>query len=345
MKRLITFAALSFCLVAVLVSVSAPLAFAATPPPPAAGSGQALEIAPPLITLTANPGQTIQAQIKLRDIAKNDLLVTNQVNDFVANGEDGTPKILTDTDQTSPFSVKDWITTIPSLLLKPQEIKTLNIAINVPTNASPGGHYGVIRFTGTPPKLNGTGVSLSASLGALVLLTVSGKLHHDLSVQEFSVNDGGKAGSFFQSAPLTFVTRLHNTGNVQEEPSGHIIITDMFGKTIAGLNVNLPPRNILPDSIRKFESKLDKNVIGHKRLFGRYHATLTLNYGDNNKQTVTASITFWVIPWHLILGVIIALIAGFFLLRFLIRRYNRRIISRVQNAQSRQSQPSKRKKK
>ncbi len=53
-------------------------------------------------------------------------------------------------------------------------MKNLPITINVPANASPGGYYGVIRFTATPGKLDQSGVALSASLGALDFIRVNG---------------------------------------------------------------------------------------------------------------------------------------------------------------------------
>lgn len=333
MKRLIALLAIGLSLAVLGTEMVAPVALAATAAKPSAGTGQALEIAPPLITLSANPGQVIKTQIKLRDIASGKLLVTNQINDFVANGEDGTPKILTDNNDTNnPYSLRNWIAPLPSFVVSPQQIQTLNLTINIPANASPGGHYGVIRFTGSAPELNGSGVSLSASIGALVLLTVSGKLNHNLSVASYMVSKGPKTGSLFESAPLTFTVRLKNNGNVQELPTGHIIITDMFGKTVAGVNINVPPRNILPGSIRKFTGELDSSVIGKKRLFGRYKATLSVAYGPN-KQILTDSLVFWVIPYHLIGVVIVLLIVGFFVLRFLIQRYNRRIIRKIQNGQ------------
>jgi hypothetical protein len=99
----------------------------------------------------------------------------------------------------------------------------------------------------------------------------------------------------------------------------------MFGRKVANLNINLPPRNILPASTRKFEQPLDKSVIGKRRLFGRYSASLTVTYGKN-KQSTTSSLVFWVIPYRLVAIVILALIAGFFALRYGIRRYNKYII-------------------
>lgn len=339
MKRFTSFVSTGVGILACCLLVFTPAALAATNS--TGGTGQALEIAPPLVTLSVSPGQTVTVKLQLRDVSKGQLVVTNEVNDFVAAGEDGTPKILLNNqDSDNPYSLKGWINPLPQLLLKPQEIKSLPVTLKVPANASPGGHYGVIRFTGTPPELKGTGVSLSASLGALLLVTVKGPVTEKLSVQGFEAahlnKDGtaGKTTSLFESAPVAFVERIKNEGNIHEEPGGQVSITNMFGKTIAGVNVNLPPRNILPASTRKFTQSLDKSVIGNKKLFGRYTATLHLTYGAN-KQTLTSSLTFWVIPYRLIAIVIVLIVGGFFLLRHLIRRYNRRIITKAQNPKSR----------
>lgn len=327
MKRRLTLAsvwAILFAFTGTLLMSSAALAAPAKNP---AKLGQALEIAPPVINVSANPGQTIKTTIYLRDVAKGSLIVTGQTNDFVAGDENGTPKLLLKSDETSPYSLKNWVGTLPSLRLVPREIKTMAVSITVPKNASPGGHYGVIRFTATPADLKSTGVSLSASLGALVLLRVNGKVNESLSVKDFYASHGSSRGSILESAPLTFTERLQNDGNVHVAPTGQVTVKNMFGKTVGGVNVNAPPRNILPGSIRKFEQAFDQSVIGNKKLFGKYTANLKLTYGDS-KKTLTDSITFWVIPYKLIAALAILLVAGFFVLRELMRRYNRRIIEK-----------------
>lgn len=295
--------------------------------------GQALEIAPPLINLTANPGQTITTQIFLRDVSKGDLIVTGQANDFTASGENGTPKILLNPSDSAnnPYSMRSWVVAPAELHLIPKEVKSMKITINVPAAASPGGHYAAIRFTATPPELKSSGVSLSTSLGALILMTVNGNVKESMSIKDFSVNKGGKTASLFQSAPLNFVERLENKGNIHEEPRGLVTITNMFGKKVATLGINQPPRNVLPASIRKFDQNLDKTVIGSKKLFGRYTAKLDVTYGKNNSQKVSSTMSFWVIPYKLIAIVIAVLIVGFFALRYGIKRYNRYIIGRSGN--------------
>jgi len=331
LKRL--FITLTLITLVAFLSDASPAVLAATQTNPP-NAGQALEIAPPIVNLTVNPGQTVQTSIYLRDIAKTNLIVTGQANDFVASGEDGTPKLLLDGDNSSPYSMKNWVTALPSLNLIPQEIKAMTITLQVPKDASPGGHYGVIRFTATPPDLQGTGVSLSASLGALMLVTVTGKIHEAVSIAEFSANQNEHTSWFFETPPINLVERLKNDGNIHEEPTGQIIIKDMLGRTFTGINVNSPPHNILPASIRKFEETLDQHAYGKAMMFGRYTADLKLTYGAS-KTVLTDQISFWVIPYKLILAIIVGAILAFFLFRFLIAGYNRRIVAKAQRIRRR----------
>lgn len=291
------------------------------------GGGQALEIGPPVVSITGDPGQTVEATISLRDVSTTDLYITGQINDFEANGEDGTPKVILD-DVTTPYSFKSWVKPISPLTLKPKQIKTIKISIAIPSNASPGGYYGIVRFTGVPPELQGSGVALNASLGSLIFLKVNGQAKEELTLTEFSANAGGGASSLLEGAPLNFVQRVKNTGNTFEQPVGLVTVKDMFGKVVATLPINEEKRLILSDSTRKFEQKLDSSVIGDKVLFGKYTAELTLTYGTSNTE-IKKDITIWIIPYKLIGGAIIALIILFFVLRFLIRRYNRMIVGRA----------------
>jgi hypothetical protein len=323
MKKTTIYAISTLGILTILLGV-----FAHATPANAAGGGEALEIGPPVFNLTANPGETVIANISIRDISSTSQVVRGVVNDFTASGEDGTPDIITDLSlpQTA-YSLRSWITPPASLTLIPHQIVTLPVHIVVPANATPGAHFGIVRFTATPPGIDTSGVSLAASLGALILLRVNGTVHEAVSVTEFSANNGGNAKVLFQSAPITFLDRLDDTGNAIESPTGAVVVTDMFNKPVVTLDINQPARDILPQSIREFTQSMDKTNIGNKFLFGRFHAVLTVNYGNN--QTVTSSFYFWVIPYTLIGIIILILVVGFIVLRIAIIRYNRRIEERA----------------
>ena len=313
--------------VVALVLVAGPSAYAATAP--ANGSpGQGLEISPPIIELSANPGQTITTSIRIRNVTKGELIAKGKADDFGAGtGEDGQPKLLLDETGATRYSLKFWVQSVPDLDLAPQELKTNIIKIVVPANAEPGGHFGVVRFTAVPPSLNGTGVALSASVGALILLKVSGAITEKVSLAEFGsgtkVSDTVfKKLGFFEHGPVDFLVRVRNEGSVHEKAVGTINVTSWTGKKIATVAVNDKGGNVLPDSVRRFVQRLDQ-----KQLFGYYTAKLSLNY--SNGKILNGKLGFWVIPWKLLLLGLVGLIVLWFLLKIGLGRYNDHIIAQA----------------
>jgi hypothetical protein len=316
-------------LVGVVLWSTSGLAYAATPN---GSGGQGLEISPPVIELSADPGQTVTTSIRIRNVTDGTLIAKGRADDFGAGaGEDGQPQLLLDESGATRFSLKYWVASVPDLRLAPKELKTNTIKIVVPANAEPGGHFGVVRFTAVPPDLDGTGVALSASVGALILLKVSGTITEKVSMAEFSsmsttTDAKGKKTStktsFFEHGPVDFLVRVHNEGSVHEKVKGTIEVTDWLGKKVASVNVNETGGNVLPDSVRRFEQSLAK-----KQLFGHYKAKLSLNY-STGKQ-LSGDLGFWVIPWKLIVLAIVGLGIIGYLLKVAIRRYNDHIISQA----------------
>lgn len=295
-----------------------------------AQSGQAFSISPPLLELQADPGATITAKIKLTNVSGGELLIKTQLNDFGAKNETGEPNIIFEDDQsTVSHSLRQWITSPEPFKLVSQESKTIELPIHIPSDAEPGGHYAVIRFTGAAPDLEESGVSLSASIGTLVLMQVSGAVDEDTSFAEFlSTDQHGNKTSFFENGPVTFAARIQNSGNVHVKPTGTIDIYNMFGQKVDTLRVNGDPANnsdqpksVLPNSIRRFET-----VWNQAWGLGQYKAVANLTYGDG--KTLQQELTFWMIPYKVIIGALLIGTGLFFLLRFVIRRYNQHIISK-----------------
>lgn len=336
MKRLISYTAAIVALIGLAV-----IPFASSSVQ--AQSGQALEIGPPVISLSGDPGQTVSTLISLRDVSPSALIVTSELNDFEANGEDGTPRVLLD-GETTPYSFKEWVRPVPTLTLQPREIVSQEIIIDIPANAAPGGYYGIIRFTGTPPELEGTGVALNASLGSLIFLKVNGQAKESLSIEDLTVTSGGVTGSILEGTPITVSSRVKNTGNTFERPVGLITIKDLFGNIVATLPVNQEQRIILSDSTRKFDQELDETVIGDRYLFGGYTAEIAIDYGSDGKQE-KKSITFWIIPYRMIAGIIIGLIIAYFVFRFLLRRYNESVVAKATGVKPAKKQKRRRNKK
>lgn len=294
----------------------------------AAPSGQGLEISPPLIDTKVDPGKTLTFTIKVRNVTKSTVVTSAEIDDFAAVGEEGQSKVFVDKNsEPSPYSFKTWVSDIPSVELGPDQVKPITVTLEVPSNAAPGGHYGVVRFSAAPPELEGSGVALNASVGTLVLINVSGKVVTKAQLIDFYAADkAGKKSSFFQAGPVNFVERLQNQGTVHFKPLGTLRVTNTFGGEVAVITVNANGGNVLPASIRRFEQQLNK-----KHLFGHYKVEANITYGGQN---IKQSIGFWVIPYKQVAIVLGALIILFVLVRKSLRGYVDKAVKKASGGSS-----------
>ena len=153
-----------------------------------------------------------------------------------------------------------------------------------------------------------SGVGVASKVGSLLLWQVAGATKESLSVASM------EAPEFSEYGPVTIGTRFKNSGTVHLKPKGFVLVQNLFGRETAKLQ--LDQKNVLPNSIRRIESKLDK-----KLLFGKYTATLTAIYGATN-EPLSHSVSFWVIPWKISLAVLV----GALIVLTILYRARRRIL-------------------
>ncbi len=294
-----------------------------------ANAAQGMQISPTLVELNAARGKSYSVKINVLNPTASDLLYSSSVVDFGAPAdESGSPVPLPDSKLPETASVRTWVSVVPDFTLKSKQSTDIIANILIPNNAEPGGHYGVLRFSGTAPEVETTGVGLSASAGVLILIKVDGAITEKASLTSFytSSTQKGKQSSFFENGPISFILRIRNEGNIHVKPVGNIEVRDMFGGLVTNVSVNKDKSNILPNSIRRFdEAKLNKGW-----MIGRYTVNLTMGYGTKG-QAITNTITFWVIPYKTILAAILIIATIVFILRRLTKAYNRRIIEKAKN--------------
>lgn len=306
-----------------LVTISNPINSSTYAISPNLDSAQGLQISPALIELNATPGKKYNFKINIMNVTVSDLSYAVSVEDFDSDNETGSPHIMINENLPETVSVKTWLSDTPEFILRSHQSQSIDLEMTVPDDAEPGGHYGVIRFSGNASESDGNSVGLSASAGVLLLVKVDGNINEQASLVSFFSSQDGKQNSFFESSPITFVSRIKNNGNTHTKPSGTIEISDMFGGLVASLPVNQEKSNILPDGIRKFESTYNSGW-----MIGKYKANLALGYGVNG-QAITSTITFWVIPYKIILVGLFVLTTIIFVLMRLIKVYNKHIITKA----------------
>ena len=159
----------------------------------------------------------------------------------------------------------------------------------------------------------------------------------------------------YEYLPVDFTVRVGNTGNIHIKPHGSIFITSGDNKNPAILDVNSGLANVIPGTARIFNAswddgfivnepvmeagqpKLDKNgkpemhlAINWDKLtsfrFGKIRRKPALLVFDNGTRDVPlqASLSFWVIPYELIGGIILAIIILILLIRYALKSYVKR---------------------
>lgn len=295
---------------------------------------RALTLTPIRLEISGDPGQTVVQQMTLINEGSTVQTYYSSYANFEAQGETGTPTFVTAKDDLGT-----WMEVSPSLTLAPRQSKVVPIKITIPKDAGAGGHFAAI-FWGTTPTVSAPGgVAIGAKTGMLVLLRVNGAVNEKGGILEFGTKN---KQTFYTALPVSFYYRFQNSGGDRIKPTGNIVFKNIIGLTAAKISGNPVEGNVLPNSIRKFETiwqgkdgsippKNQGNFftkVGYEWnnfAFGRYNAELSLNYGTRN-EVAMASFSFWVFPWHLTIFLIVLLVLVLFIGRAVIRRYNNWVI-------------------
>lgn len=264
---------------------------------------EGVTVSPPLSEYEVEPGESITKTIKLTNPIDKQVTLYLSAFDFRARSETGEPDFLQPTSEERSYSLASWITFSKSfVILEPEEVEAFVYTINVPQDAEPGGHYGVVFFSTKAPEIEGeqSQVVISSMVGSLILVKVPGFIVENGKVEEFS------APWFSTKAPIDFITRIANLGNIHFRPQGTIEIKNWRGKSVDTISINETNGNVLPESIRRFEESWnpESSFFGP---IGMYKAELSLTYGESQKG-LTETVIFWVIPIWLIILIIVLVV-------------------------------------
>jgi len=299
----------------------------------------ALTISPPLIDHQLNPGDTVLETIKIYNEDSQAITVYPLLRNFTAgDDENGEPQFMPPEVDDHGTGLAEWvIMDNKTMTIGPKERTNLSLALNVPNDAQPGGHYGAVILSIEPPS-DKPGVGVAQQLGALMMLRVSGEVKEVASIAEFGFV---KPKIWYNYLPVDFFLRFENSGNTHLRPAGNLFITNMWGKQVASINANEDFRSVLPRSIRKYTFGWEKTSVNDEYSelekewknfgFGKYKAVLVIYYGNDNKMVV-AEREFTVWPWRLMLifGAGLLVLVGLIIILFKIYRKN--LIAKLEKA-------------
>ena len=305
----------------------------AAAPTGSTNTGSYLTTSPISVDVTATPGQSQSTTLSVQNDSSAPETITVKLDKFTANGNFGAANI-TPPEKTDP-SVS-WIHfSKTSFVAQPGVWNNITMTIDMPDYASLGYYYAVLFIPKSTQTSTSTNVSdqIKGANAIFVLVdTQSSNEAKQLSLTSFSSESG-----LYQFLPATFNILVKNTGNIHLIPQGDVYISrTMNGKVIDTLPINANLGNILPNSSRQFTATWTdglpsfeaKTVDGQeltvkdgqpveqlrwnfsepisKFRFGKYYAHLVLVYNNGNHDIpIDAYLSFWVIPWKLILIILV----------------------------------------
>lgn len=275
----------------------------------------ALTVSPARIELSGDPGSPVTGKMLVTNEQDRDQTFYTSVENFEAQGETGTPNFT-----PSKEGLASWVSVESQITIKKGERVEIPFTINVPKDADAGGHFAAIFLSTSPTTAKAGEVAVGAKVGSLILLRVSGDIKEGAQVLSFGLKDGG---SFVSSLPVDFTYRFSNSGNDRANPKGNIVIRNTIGMESASIDANPTTGNVLPNSVRRFDTKWGEEVLpadasfldkvsyeARNFAFGIYFANLDLSFGSTGK--VESSTTFFVLPWHLLIVVILVLVGLYY---------------------------------
>ncbi len=286
---------------------------------------QTLSVSPTLFEMQASRGQAWKSELRVINVNTYPITVYPQVVNFAPQGEDGRGTLIpVFREETSGQTLAEWLQ-VPSegVLIPAQQTAYIEIGVNIPDNAPPGGHYAAILVGTKPPESEQSSVVQTAQyVTSLFFVRVAGDVTEQGDIREFVAEK-----SLVQHPEVTLAMRFENTGNVHIQPQGDITIFNMFGQERGMIPINHQTHfgNVLPDSIRKFTFTWKGETAFYD--IGRYRAVATLGYGDDTKKYVTSTTYFWVFPYTIIGSILLVLYVFVRIIIWFIRRYVERMIS------------------
>lgn len=284
-------------------------------------------INPAIKHLELAPGESYSDKIELINDFQHQETIQYYpfAQNFNQEGESGHANFYLDDNLPDAINPSKWVSFNEESYIMPfSERISSNYTITVPTDASPGGYYvGLIYISSDPDKIDKSdeSVALNSAISTLFFITVKGEINETGSLLQFSTDK-----DWYEFLPVTYNIRYYNEGSIHTSIGGNIFVhKGDITNPVDILEVNDEAGLALPGSIRAYSEtqsggfiyldqegdiKLNKDQFP-KIYFGKYTATLKLKHPEAGERvTDDYEITFWVIPWRLILLAIILVGTG-----------------------------------
>src|SRR3989338_6227509 len=181
-----------------------------------------ITIAPVKYKFDVERGQVVENTITVANPNDFVLKVRAEFQDFKVTEDNNIQWLPGDIE--NPYKMSDWIGIRQDVItLKPKEEQSVPFKISVPKNATAGGKYAAVFFTGVIE--GGGNIGAVPRVGALIILNVKGDLKRTGELLNFS---GPRIAN---NGPVNFTLSYLNTGTTHYEAKADFTVKNFFWKS------------------------------------------------------------------------------------------------------------------
>jgi len=285
-----------------------------------------IQVTPSPIVDSIKPGVRKTIEFRVRNAGTRTEQLRVDLRKFKVN--DNSEEIeLTD---EKPAEVSDWIKVAsPTFSIDAGATFVEKLDINPPYDIGFSYSFVVLVSRDKEPSGQEAKTKIKGSVAIFTLLGVD----RPGAVRKFEIAEFNTDHRLYEYLPVKFDVKLNNSGNTIVQPFGNIFIQRDINSSqpITVLKLNESGAYLLPNTTRTLSTswtdgfplyieKKDVESSNKKRLvwdwsrvqnirFGRYYGKLVAVYNDGQRDVpVEATISFWIIPWKILLIIILAFV-------------------------------------
>lgn len=285
-----------------------------------------LQVSPSPLVVTIKPGQTTSYDLKIRNAGTEEEKLKIVPRAFTL--DDKTGQVAFDDTKTPP-EIGEWTSfSAPTFKVKPGEWFTQKVTLAIPKEAGFSYSFALVISREDSASSNEAGRELKGKVAVFALVNIDKPgATRALQLEKLSSDK-----LIYEQLPTKINVQLRNAGNSIVRPMGNIFIQRGANDPdpIGTLQVNPTEGYILPGSVRTLSvdwgdgypavktvadstgaAKTEEDWgLGNlsKIRFGQYTAKLVAVYNDGQRDIpVYGEVSFWVIPWKIILVVLVIL--------------------------------------
>ncbi|MHB8893847.1 MAG: hypothetical protein ACYC99_01540 [Candidatus Geothermincolia bacterium] len=273
-----------------------------------------LMVFPAKVELGGTPGTSQEFEINVRNLGPQAETMTVYFNDYFIKANND---FVFQKPGHYSYSCSNWLSTdTPTMVVPSGQTVAKTFTLQVPPQAEPGGHYGVIFFEQAPPP-GSPPVRARPRIGSLMLVTVPGQIIRQGDIKSVSMTSTW----FWPARKLPFLPRrkvtarivFYNSGNVHLTVKGSLSYKASFGWGSG--KVEFSEITVLPKTTRYLQADIpDPPLVGSFKIKAGVQYGPSLDVFDTTK-VAAGSFNMYPLSLMLLLLVLAAIVVALFMLR------------------------------